>query len=319
MRLLSLFVVLGTLVVASCAKDPVDEGGKGGVQGTGGKPSSGGVTGTGGKPGTGGVQGTGGKTGSGGSSTTIPATVDCTDTSNMSALVTGQYGGQQITADNNANKSYYMQANWWGNPSTAPQEQMNGFGFTINGSVSAGSNVIGYPSLFIGSYQGKNTKGSNLPKQISSLTSVPTIFQTNVDSQGVASYNAAYDVWLTANNSPVTGSTPGADGAYLMVWQFKPSDKQPRGVIVADGRLIDGLPGAWTVWADTTNPPCVSYVSVSKVADLQFDLNLFIQDAVKQKYGNIKSSQYLSIIFAGFEVWSGGNGLQVKRFCADVK
>jgi hypothetical protein len=196
--------------------------------------------------------------------------------------------------------------------------QINGVGFAINGSVSAGSNVIGYPSIFIGSYQGKASQGSGLPKQLSALTSIPTIFSTNIDTQGSASYAAAYDVWLTANNSAVTGSSPGTDGAYLMVWMFKPTDKQPRGTILADGRLVDGVSGAWTVWGDTTNPPCISYVSTTKMAEFQFDLNLFLQDAIKNKYGNVKSSQYLSIVFAGFEVWSGAGGLQLKKFCASV-
>jgi hypothetical protein len=27
---------------------------------------------------------------------------------------------------------------------------------------------------------------------------------------------------------------------------------------------------------------------------------------------------YLSIIFGGFEVWSGGDGLELKQFCAVV-
>jgi hypothetical protein len=27
---------------------------------------------------------------------------------------------------------------------------------------------------------------------------------------------------------------------------------------------------------------------------------------------------YLSIVFAGFEIWSGGDGLQDKQFCAAV-
>jgi hypothetical protein len=27
---------------------------------------------------------------------------------------------------------------------------------------------------------------------------------------------------------------------------------------------------------------------------------------------------YLSLIFAGFEVWSGGDGLECKQFCAAV-
>jgi hypothetical protein len=27
---------------------------------------------------------------------------------------------------------------------------------------------------------------------------------------------------------------------------------------------------------------------------------------------------YLSIVFAGFEIWGGGDGLQAKAFCANV-
>ena len=320
MRSVFLALALAATAASCLAKDPVTSPGTGGTS-NGGTTSKGGTTGKGGTTSTGGKSGSGGATSNGGTtSSSIPSVVDCTDTSTYSSLVTGQYGATQIPLDGNSNKNYEMQANWWGNPPTAPQEQLNGLGFGISGSVSASSNsVIGYPSVFIGSYQTKASKGSNLPKQISSLTSVPTIFSTNVDSMGIASYSAAYDVWLTANSSAVTGSSPGTDGAYLMVWLFKPSNRQPRGSAIANGRLVDGVSGSWTVWADTTNPPCVSYVSDAKLSELQSDLNDFIQDAIKQKYGNIKSSQYLSIIFAGFEVWGGGDGLQVKRFCANVK
>jgi hypothetical protein len=59
-------------------------------------------------------------------------------------------------------------------------------------------------------------------------------------------------------------------------------------------------------------------VSTSKVADLEFDINDVLKDAIAQAYGNISSSLYLSIIFAGFEVWGGGDGLKVNKFCANV-
>jgi hypothetical protein len=62
----------------------------------------------------------------------------------------------------------------------------------------------------------------------------------------------------------------------------------------------------------------VSYVSSDKISSLDFDLNYFIQDAVQNNYG-VTSNQYLSVIFAGFEVWGGGDALQVKKFCANVK
>jgi hypothetical protein len=290
------------------------------VSGTGG---SGGTAGMGGTSGPG-TTGTGGATSTGGSTPPSTGAVDCTDTSTYTTSVADQYGGTQISVDGNSSKSYFMQANWWGSPWGKQTENVSGIGFNITGTTptnivsSNTSNPLGFPSIFIGTYQGKASKGSNLPKQVSALTSVPTILTTNVDTMGVASYNATYDVWLTANSNLVSGSSPGSGGAYLMVWQFKPTDKQPRGTLLGNGSVIKGVKGGWDVWYDSTNPPCVSYVSSNKIADLQFDLKDFIQDAIDNSYG-VTSSQYLSVIFAGFEIWGGGDGLQIKKFCANVK
>jgi Glycosyl hydrolase family 12 len=328
MRLVSLALAAVVCTVASCASTPVDQGGSGGVQGSGGKGSggqgsggkgsggagSGGAQGTGGK-GSGGVQGSGGSAGS-------TSSVNCADTSTFTAFVNQQYGGNFISVSNNSSKGYYFQSNWWGSPYNGQTEDISGLGFTMhnpnNVVTSNASNPLGFPSIFIGNYQSKSTNGSNLPKAVSALTSIPTIFVTNVDTMSSASFNASYDVWFTASNSPVTGSTPGTGGAYLMVWQFMPTDKYPRGKLKGNGTLITGVKGGWDVWYDNTDPPCVSYVSSQKNANLQFDLNNFIQDAVQNGYG-VKSSQYLSIVFAGFEVWGGNDGAQVKQFCVDVK
>jgi hypothetical protein len=328
MRLLPLFVILGTFV-SSCAKAPVTENGTGGAVGSGGATGKGGATGTGGVTGTGGKIGTGGATSTGGTTSTggstVAGSVDCTDTSTYSNLVTSQYGATAITVDNNSNKTYFMQANWWGTPYNSQQEQITGLGFSMtnpppNNVTSVKDTPMGFPSIFIGTYGTKATKGSNLPKQISSLTSVPTIFSTNADSHGTSNFNATYDVWLTQSSAVVTGGNPGSGGAYLMVWLFKPSDRQPNGSPLASGRFVDGVSGTWTVWNGTSNSlPCISYVSDTPLSSLQFDLNNFIQDAITNKYGSINTNQYLSIIFAGFEVWGGGDGLKVNKFCANVK
>ena len=321
MRWFSLFVALGFLVV-SCAKDPVVEGGSGGTPGTGGKTSNGGTTSSGGRTGSGGATSSGGRTGTGGS--TQPTAVDCTDTSTFSNYVTGQWGGTPISVANST-KTYYMHANWWGTPFNNQTEDVLGLGFTIASSSSTPStnnNPLGYPSIFIGSYQGKTTTGSNLPKAVSALTSVPTIFRTNVSSKGASNYNAAYDVWLTAGSGTVSGGNPGSGGAYLMVWLLMPTDRYPRGTLQGNGLIVPGVKGGWNVWYDpipnTDNVPCVSYVASNKIESMEFDLKNFIDDAIANGYG-VKSSQYLSIIFAGFEIWGGGDGLQVKHFCANVK
>jgi len=47
-------------------------------------------------------------------------------------------------------------------------------------------------------------------------------------------------------------------------------------------------------------------------------LNAFIQDALKRPVA-LEASWYLSHVFAGFEIWSGGVGLKTKAFYAIVE
>ena len=324
----SVFLAFALIAAAiSCASnDPIKTSGTGGASETGGASSTGGKTGTGGasstggKTGSGGTPGTGGKTGTGGTS----AAISCTDVSGATSSVTTQYGGTSIALDGNSGKNYYMLANWWGSPYSNQQETLSGVGFTMtnpnNVTTSVKDNPLGFPTIFIGAYQGHSTAGSNLPKQVSSLTSVPTIFSTNGTQKGMANYNATYDVWFTSSSSPLSSSqtTPGSGGAYLMVWLFPPTEKQPRGTIRRSGSKVTGVSGWWTAWVDDTNPPCISYVSDDNLDSLEFDLNKFIQDAITHSYG-VTSSQYLSVIFTGFEVWGGGDGLQIKKYCASVE
>jgi hypothetical protein len=102
-----------------------------------------------------------------------------------------------------------------------------------------------------------------------------------------------------------------------MVWLFKPTDRQPRGFNTHPGQTVPGIPGTWDVWVDSSNPPCISYVSSKPLDELAFDLNDFIQDSVANSYG-ITRSMYLSIIFGGFEIWGGADGIKAKAFCANV-
>jgi hypothetical protein len=278
-----------------------------------------------GASGAGGVQtlpGTGGKiAGTGGALVLPPApSPNCTDVAAVNYTL-NQAGGRGLVAVAGSDKQYVVQANWW---KLYNQQTMSvtGLSFAIGnpaGAASPDNDPMGYPSLFIGSYAGVTSKGSNLPKQVSALTKVNTVFSTNAGSLGTSNYNAAYDVWFTAGSAPLPSSqyTPGTGGAYLMVWLFNPSNRQPRGRKAYAGHSVAGLPGSWDVWIDSTDPTCISYVSTTARETLDFDLNNFIQDSVTNRYG-ITSSMYLSVVFAGFEVWGGGNGLQTKAFCASV-
>jgi hypothetical protein len=271
----------------------------------------------------------GGNSGTGGGTS---ASADCIDTSTSTLSFTKQYEGGSL-AVTGSTKTYYTNSNWW-HKFGGQTVTLDGLSMKIGNAQAASvpasdGNPMGFPTIFIGAYSGHETVGSNLPKQVSAIKSVPTIFETNASSLDTSNLNATYDVWFTASGGKLTSAmqnNPGKGGAYLMVWMFKPEDRQPRGGTVDSKGIgtpnypatsIDGIPGNWDVWVDPSDPLCISYVSSTPIDGLAFDLNKFIQDSVNKKYG-ITSSMYLNLVFAGSEIWSGGDGLEVKQFCAAV-
>jgi hypothetical protein len=233
------------------------------------------------------------------------------------------------------NKEYLLQVNEWG--STAPQTMDFGGGsyyFKMTQQTGTGNTSgapTGFPSMFIGANQSGSTLGSGLPKLVSSLASVPTTWDWTDNGATEAAdanniYNATYDVWFSTNPAgEPTKSCP--TGGFLMVWLHKPTRAQPIGSIRYPAVTITGIPGTWDVWIGPNNcssppVPCISYVrtgsETNPVYSMSFDLNLFIQDAVNNRPSTLANTMYLTNVFTGFEIWSGGVGLQTTDFCAGV-
>jgi hypothetical protein len=307
----------------------------GGTVGAGGDKPNGGATadsgsagGSGGATSAGGAVGAGGDSevdSSGGSTVIDPGPLtspDCTDTATDSGTFATQFGSTPIAVIG-AEKEYYLYTNWWG-AYDGQTVSYKGLSFTVGnpsgGDLADSNTPMGYPAFFIGSYSGHATKGSNLPISVNEITAIPTIFSSNAADGDTSNYNAVYDVWLTADNAPLGANdySPGNDGAYLMVWMFKPENRQPRGSKKDSDITVEGVEGQWDVWVEQTEPPCVSYVSHTPRNGLAFDLISFIREAVDSERG-VYDTMYLSTIFAGFEIWGGGDGLEVKNFCVNVQ
>ncbi len=264
---------------------------------------------------------TGGSTGST-PPTATPVTENCPDSGMGSGKYDVDYASSVIRTAGSS-KQYCIQTNWWGlNGQTPPSVSWRGLSFKLDEQPADanGNTPIGYPSIFIGTYAGTTTAESNLPKRVGDLTSVRTALLTNVTQSMSANLNVAYDVWFTPTSAPLDSgaSAPPRDGAYLMVWFFDPSGRQPRGNKDHPGVTVPNVDGSWDVWIDESNPPCISYVSTSFRDSMDFDLNDFIRHSVDNNYG-LTNDQYLSIIFGGTEVWNGGSGLNITGFCAIVE
>ena len=64
--------------------------------------------------------------------------------------------------------------------------------------------------------------------------------------------------------------------------------------------------------------PVISYITASgTIPNFSFDLKDFIDEAVAS--GDLNGNFFLTDVFAGFEIWSGGTGLSVTDFTVDVQ
>src|ERR1022692_4134850 len=255
------------------------------------------------------VTSTGGAGGTGG------GTSSCSSVTGAGTIST-QFGTAHVTC---SGKDYMVQNNDWG-VSAASQTITYGTGTkfkvaTQNGT-GAGNNPASFPSIFTGANSNNTTAGSGLPRAVSSIAkgSLSTSW-TWAANGATGSYNAAYDVWFsTGSGGDPSASSPS--GGFLMVWYEKPTANQPIGASVAS-TTIDGK--NWNVWYGTNSgngKPCVSYVAQQTINSLTYSLGDFIQDAVTRGY--VQNSWYLTNVFAGYEIWSGGVGLETTDFSVTV-
>ena len=241
----------------------------------------------------------------------------------------GDFARAKVTV---GGENYIIQNNNWGNPTGTDlilSYVNNSFKIT-SGSGNGASAPASFPSIYIGNngntangvYSTKTT--DNLPIQISAITTLPSTFRY---SGTTSSFNAAYDIWF-AKSPPSAEYKDGIDG-FVMVWLRDPGGKQPIGSVQATNVMVAGQP--WNVWvgprgdgpAGPNNAPVVSFVNPTEDNDSRaqtfkdVDLKAFFTAAAT--YG-ISSNMYLTDVFAGFEIWSGGAGgnLGVDEFKAVV-
>jgi hypothetical protein len=235
----------------------------------------------------------------------------------LSGSITNLTGWEYV----NTNRSYIVQNNAW-HPSPGTQHALsyNGRSFEITqqtGSWETNQAPVSYPSLFIGSNNGRATQSSNLPRRVGDLLSVATGWSWSGNPSG--QYNAAYDVWFSENEA---GDQGAATRSFLMVWLHRTTWPQPESETGTSSGVARIARHDWDVWygRNVEGRPVISYVARTAINSLEFDLNQFIAHA-KSPQGRpaeFHDNLYLTNVFAGFEIWSGGQGLRTNNFCAVV-
>ncbi|MEU7588571.1 cellulose binding domain-containing protein [Micromonospora sp. NPDC049230] len=224
-------------------------------------------------------------------------------TASADTQICEQYGSTVIQG------RYVVQNNRWG--TTAQQcinATSNGFEITtLNGSSPTNGAPTAYPSIFFGCHYTNCSPGTNLPMQVSQISSATSSISYRY--VGGATYNASYDIWL--DPSP---KRDGVNQMEIMIWLNRQGPIQPIGSVVGTTNLAGRT---WEVWRGSNGSNnVISYVASSAVSSLNFSVLDFINDT--RNRGAISNSWYLTSIQAGFEPWQGGVGLAVTSFSAAV-
>jgi hypothetical protein len=226
-------------------------------------------------------------------------------------------------------EDYIINNNAWGDNSGDGTQRLrytnNSFEILAQSAGPGGnSSPASFPSIYIGAngstsgVNGGNTSlTDNMPIAVSAIQSIPTTFRHNATS---GDYNATYDVWFAPNANPGQYST--AQAAFLMVWTYKPGGRvaigNRSGPITVDGRQWFLYVGPRGGGGPDANLPVISYVNEgAAITNYSFDLSVFIRDAVGRNVG-LTNGMFLTDVFAGFEIWSGGAGLRLDEFTAVV-
>lgn len=243
-------------------------------------------------------------------------------------------GGQldnQFANVGTVNNSYRVNNNFYNPPSNGAKlcidylYEPTRTAFTVRnkGGVSVPTNGApsGYPSIYSGCHYGACSSNSGMPIRVSDLSTATSSWSINTSNVS-GNWNASYDIWFNT-----TASVPGqADGAELMIWLNKRGSIQPAGQVIASNVSIAGR--SFDVWAGRIpggNWNVISYVARSNTNAVQnLDLRAFMLDASRRNNPvsgtrNLQTSWYLTSIQAGFEVWSGGDGLRNDFFNTVVR
>jgi hypothetical protein len=185
-----------------------------------------------------------------------------------------------------------------------------GNNFTVSTKTPATGRVLAFPDFLYGCSWGVCSPHRTLPVQISRDGDPGASVSTSGHPAG--EYNAAYDVWLELK--PYLSGQP--HGAEIMIWPRETANLGSlRGLpeVRIDGALY------WEIaWRASNSHGSWNYVQFRKVSQVNTLAGIHLNDFFKaaEARGWVSPSWYIQSITAGFEIWSGGNGLKMYNFWA---
>ncbi|MGA2218771.1 MAG: hypothetical protein ABSG51_11835 [Terracidiphilus sp.] len=170
-------------------------------------------------------------------------------------------------------------------------------------SESNDDSVYAYPEVV---FPGGSDTASGLPVGLSSIASIPSIWNYQLTNSDPDGYDVAYDIWV--------GSTPTTTTSdEIMIWTNAAFGQSGNtvGTFTNGGitfNVVQTLPAQYS-W---TNHPVYSFCSTSEVSSVNIDISKFLDYLTSNGY--ISSSWYLQSVDAGIEIRNGTGSLNTTEY-----
>lgn len=217
---------------------------------------------------------------------------------------------------------YYVMNNVFNDAQGSQCLTASGTGFTVttaNHNIATNGAPAAYTAFVRGCHFGTCTSGSNLPRVVSSITSVPSLF--TVRPAGTA-WDAAYDIWFDR----AANTTTRNNALEMMIW-LNSTGVQPIGSQVDTATLAGAT---WQVWyAPGASPPVITYRRQQTTTSMPlFEIKEFMTDAMGRNASTgtrpasgrpaLSTAWFMTSVQAGFELWKGGAGAAGTTFGVSV-
>lgn len=213
-------------------------------------------------------------------------------------------------------RQYLLRNPYWKGTGTQCIRSNGSTGFTVTRVAHNGhGQVVGFPAIMRGCYWNACTPDSRLPIRVSHIHHAASTWRTVQRASGT--YDSSYDIWFGKHYQ-----TQGhADGAELMIF----TNTHGGCCFKRDAAKVHiGKQWYWLMhWyrCDSGNwgNACWNYIQFRRMHyswKVHVNIKRFIE--VCEHRGLIRPSWFMENLQAGFELWSGGRGLQTKHFSATV-
>jgi hypothetical protein len=218
---------------------------------------------------------------------------------------------------------YWVNNNVWGADNGASGSQCiwqtcesgNTIGWGTSWDWSGDGSVLSYASTVLGWHWGweeqeGNVTSSGLPVQLSSGRNITCGWTFDATTDGTI--NVSYDLWAHSTSNPDYQTDPNHE---IMVWLYRAGGAGPIGSLVTDV-VVDGT--TWGLYEGNNSYWQVhSFVRNSNTNSATLNLMSFLDALVSR--GSMSSSQYLTSIQAGTEVYNGSGELNTSSYYCTIQ